>query len=144
MTWNLEPAGAADFGPCDCCGGQSRTVWGFLHRDGETLAAYYVQWTLGQVQQHGAHFDLVVGRWGDGATAGDRSLACLEFRRTDNGPAFRVIDAETRSAARSGLADTVLSRAEVLEGSLREQLFAMVDEIYLHDARIAELSHATA
>ena len=45
----IEPSGSKDFGSCDCCGGQSRTVWGYAHGPAGTVAAYFVQRTLGRV-----------------------------------------------------------------------------------------------
>ena len=50
----LEVSESSDFGPCECCGAKSRTVWAYLHRGERTEAAYFVQWTLGQVDRHGA------------------------------------------------------------------------------------------
>jgi hypothetical protein len=61
----IEPTGSKDFGPWDCCAGQSRTVWGYAHGPAGTVAAYFVQWTLRQVDCHGAHFDLIIRKWGD-------------------------------------------------------------------------------
>src|SRR5262249_28705133 len=74
----IEPSGSKDFGPCECWGGQSRTVWGHAHGPAGTVAAYFVQWTLGQVDRHGAHFDLIIGKWGTGANRSDRFSVSLE------------------------------------------------------------------
>jgi hypothetical protein len=140
MSWELEQTGSKDSGPCDCCGDNSRTVWGFLHRDGRTEAAYFVQWTQGQVDRHGAHFDFIVGPWGEGTNETHRSAISVEFRRTRDGPAFMVVDAETRPVAQSDLASRVLSRAEVVGSPLAALVFEMVDAIWLHDSRIAEIA----
>jgi hypothetical protein len=64
----LEPTGSSDFERCECCGKRSRTVWGLARRDGDADAAYFVHWTLGQLASDGAHFDLILGRWGEDAT----------------------------------------------------------------------------
>ena len=106
----IEPTGAKDFGPCSCCGDNSRTVWGLVHRGLSGEAAYFVQWTLGQIGRHGAHFDLVLGQWGDGTTREDRYAVSLEFRRTESGPAFMVIDADKRDIGRGDLASRGLTR----------------------------------
>src|SRR5436309_2288844 len=81
-------------GHCDCCGNESRCVWGAV-RDGDTtLAAYWMHWTVGHLSEHGANLDLILGRWGDGASAHDRVLVSLLHRQQPDGsPALMVIDA---------------------------------------------------
>src|SRR6187455_1276529 len=93
---SIETAGSSDFGPCSCCGANSRTVWGYVHRGDVAVAAYFVQWTLGQLERHGANFDLIVGNWGDGTSRNDRSAVSLEFSRTQRGPSFIVVDSAQR------------------------------------------------
>jgi hypothetical protein len=117
----------------------SRTVSGYLHRGSATEAAYFVQWTLGQVDRHGAHFDLIIGKWGEGTTASDRCAVSLELRRTDSGPAFMVIDSVQRPVGSSDLVARALSRSEVIGTPLASAAFEMVDAIWLQDPRIAEV-----
>jgi len=144
MHWEVEIAGSNDFGPCDCCGGTSRTVWGYLRTEGEPSAAYYVQWTVGQMDRHGAHVDLIVGRWGHGTSADDRSAVSLEFGRAEGRPGLMVIDAGHRPTASSSFCGKALARAEVVGTPLADTVFEMVDAIWLQDGRIAEVSGATA
>lgn len=138
----IEATGAQDFGPCACCGDNSRTVWGLVHRGKAGEAAYFVQWTLGQIGRHGAHFDLVLGPWGEGTTRDDRYAVSLEFRRTENGPAFMVIDADTRDIAKGDLAHHGLTRQEVVGTAVAKQAFEIVDAIWLQDERLAEIRAA--
>ena len=135
----IERTGSEDFGPCDCCGGQSRTVWGYAHDRAGTVAAYFVQWTLGQVDLHGAHFDLVLGKWSDGADRSHRCSISLEFRRTDNGPSFMVIDSAGRPVASSDLVGKSLARADVIGTPLALAAFDIVDAVWLQDERISEI-----
>jgi hypothetical protein len=144
MRWEVETVGSKDFGPCDCCGGTSRTVWGYLRCEGEPSAAYYVQWTLGEVHLHGAHVDLIVGRWGHGTSANDRSAVSMEFRREEGRRGLMLTDAAHRPAASSSLCGKALARAEVVGTPLAETVFEMVDAIWLQDRRIAELTNETA
>ena len=93
----VEPTGSSDYGPCKCCGNNSRRVWGFIHAAEATFAAYFVHWTLDRVADHGANFDLIIGKWGDGASKADRSLVALLYRLFEGKPQFMVIDAEGRT-----------------------------------------------
>jgi hypothetical protein len=88
---HVEPTESRDFGPCDCCGAETRHVWGYVHSPSGTAAAYFIQWAIGRVADHGALFDLILGRWGEGTTAADRVLVALAYRLTDTGPGFMVI-----------------------------------------------------
>jgi len=134
----VEPGTSADVA-CDCCGSQSRTVSGFVYRGDDAAAAYFVQWTVGGVDSHGAHFDLILGKWGDGATAADRCAVALEFRRTDKGPAFMVIDASDRRVSQSVLVGRALTRAEVIGTPTAAVAFGIVDAVWIQDDRIREI-----
>jgi len=137
---SLEPTGSRDCERCECCGERSRTVWGLAWRDGAALASYFVHWTLGKVGEHGAHFDLILGLWGDHTTRADRYAVSLEFRRTSKGPAFMVIDAPNRPVAQSDLVGRALRRDEIVDTTFATDAFALVDAIWLQDRRIGELT----
>jgi len=133
----IEPSGSQDFGPC--CGGQSRTVWGYAHSPAGTVAAYFVQWTLGQVDRHGAHVDVIIGKWGADAVRADRSSISLEFRRTAQGPSFMVIDSGARQVASGNLVGKSLAREDVVGTPLAQVAFDIVDAVWLQDDRIVEI-----
>jgi hypothetical protein len=138
----LEPAGSKELSPCTCCGEITRRVWGYVHRGASTEAAYFVEWTQGK--KHGANFDFIVGEWGEGAERWGRVAVSLEYRRTDRGPEFMVIDSADRSVAESELVGRALSRADVIGTPLADQVFALVDVIWVSDVRIRELTQDAA
>jgi hypothetical protein len=105
--FRIEPGSSRET-VCECCGQHSRTVSGFAYRGNDAAAAYLVQWTVAGVDTHGANFDLIVGKWGEEAAPSDRSEVALEFRRTDQGPSFMVVDALGRPAGRSDLVGRAL------------------------------------
>jgi len=114
-------------------------VSGFVHRGESAEAAYFVHWTSGRVLKHGAHFDLIVGKWGTLASRTDRSAVSLEFRVTENGPAFMVINAADRPVASDELVGNVLRRDDVIGTPVAELAFSIVDAIWLQDTRITEV-----
>lgn len=85
----------------------------------------------------GAHVDLIIGRWGEGAESADRSAVSLIFHPA---PGVRVIDASERSIARHALVGRGLRRDEVIGTPLARDVFALIDAIWLQDDRIAEVS----
>jgi len=123
-------------GHCDCCGNESRSVWGMVHDSDATVAAYWMNWTVGHLGEPGANLDLVLGRWGNDASAKDRvAVALLHRQLPDGNPALMVIDAADRPFAKGELAQTALARSEVIGTPLAAQVFALVDAIYEQDAR---------
>ncbi len=138
-TLSIEAGIAKDFGPCECCGDMSRKITGFVYRGDAAIAAYFVEWTLGQVDRHGAHFDLIIGLWGEGARPGDRQAVSVEFQRTAEGPGFMVIDSTDRPFSSSDLVERGLRRDEVLGTALAKEAFEVIDTIWLQDDRVAEI-----
>lgn len=125
---------------CECCGGESRTASGLVYDDdGDATAAYFVHWTLGKVDSHGAMFDFIVGEWGEGATSAGRSAVSVAFRINPEGPSFMIVDATDRPVAESELVGHVLLRADVVDTPLAQEVFRIVDAIWLQDSRIAEI-----
>ena len=131
----VEELGASS-GHCDCCGNESRCVWGMVHDGDATVAAYWMHWTVGHLSEPGANLDLVVGQWGDEASADDRMVVSMVHREQQDGsPALMVIDATDRPIAKGELARTALARADVIGTPLAAQVFALVDAIYEQDGR---------
>ena len=50
-----------------------------------------------------------------------------------------VVDATDRPAASNELVGRALSRTQVIDTPLAKSVFALVDAIYLHDTRVADL-----
>lgn len=114
-------------GFCDCCGNQTRSVWGYVHEaGGGTIASYFVDWTVGKsIEDHPAYFDLIYGIWGDGTSKADRCAISLVHFETDGVPGVSVIDAHDRPTASSELVGSIMSREEVIGTPLAQQVFAV-------------------
>jgi hypothetical protein len=125
-----------DGGSCDCCGSESRSVWGLVYEGETAKAAYWMHWTVGHLNEQGANLDLAIGRWGEGATADDRVLVSLLHRQQPDGtPALMVIDAADRAKSKGELVRAGLARADVIGTPFAAQVFAIVDAIYEQDGR---------
>lgn len=135
----VEPTESADLGPCECCRSVTRRAWGFVHGSGNTEVKYSVQWAVGRVSDHGALFDLILTPQTDKGTPAERLLVALNYRLTQTGPEFMVIDGSGRPAAKSGLVSRALARSEVIGEPVAEEAFAVVDAILEQDVRVAEL-----
>lgn len=131
-TYAVEHMGRS-CGACDCCGATSHSVWGMIHAAGCTVAAYFVRWAEGHLDNPGASFDLVLGDWGKSATDADRYVVSLLYREIDGIPQFMVVNAADCLAAQGALAKTALSREEVIGTPLAPQIFALVDAVCEQD-----------
>jgi hypothetical protein len=138
LTLTIYPENENTFGPCDCCGEMTRRVWGYVYRSDEALAAYYVEWTPRHDGSQ-ANFDIMISKWGEDTSASDRQAVAVEFRKLDTGPAFMVIDAETRNVSTNSLISSALAREEVIGTPLAKEIFSICDLIYVEDPRISEL-----
>ncbi len=138
MMFEIEPTEESG-GICDCCGNQTRTVWGYVHEEGGgTLASYFVQWTVGRsIEEHPANFDLVYGSWGDGSSKRDRRAISLVHFENDGVPGVSVIDAIERPVASSELVGSAMSREELIGTPLAQQVFAIFDAVILQDSRLS-------
>jgi hypothetical protein len=140
--FQIEQGKTQDFGPCDCCGSLSRFVTGCVTRDGEAYAGYQVHWTLGQMKEHGAEFFVILGYWGGGAVGADRQVVALRYRADSEATGFMVVDADETRIASHPLLGRALRREEVIDTPLAQEVFDIVDFIWLLDDRITEITHA--
>lgn len=137
-AYRVEANGAITSSFCDCCGTVTRRFSGIVHADDATLAAYSVVWTAAH-QDRLAYVDLVLGQWGEPASNADRFAVLLECNLGDGNLPVRVIDAvPDRTKA---LASRHLRREEVIGQPLAQEVFAIIDAIWLQDPHIEELRH---
>jgi hypothetical protein len=125
-------------GVCDCCGNRSKTIWGDLANSAGTKAVYFVHWTLDQ-PEHMPNFDLVIGPWGEGSSPADRVLVSLIYRPHPDGGSFMVASGKGRRADNRSLCGHALERAEVVGTPLANEVFSLVDSLWLTEPRIEEI-----
>jgi hypothetical protein len=134
----INPEDERTFGPCTCCGNMTRRVWGYVTQGEATIAAYFVEWTPGHVEE-AANFDLIVGKWGPEAGPADRKAVALDFRQLETGPAFRVINATDRPVGKNSLVGEALRREQVIAEPVAQTVFAICDTVLLGDPRVLPL-----
>ena len=125
-------------GTCACCGRASKTIWGDLSQGEATVAMYFVQWTVG-APEHDPNIDLIVGPWGEDAKPEYRLAVSLLYRPARSGGSFMVVDGEGRRTDDRALCGRALKRAEVVGTPLAQEVFALVDAVWLTEPRIGEV-----
>jgi hypothetical protein len=122
-------------GYCDCCGKQSKTIWGDLADSSGAKAVYFVQWTIDD-PAHMPNFDLVIGPWGDGTSPTERMLVSLLYQPRSGGGSFMVTTGKGRPADDRSLCSRALESVEVVGTPLANQVFSLVDSLWLTEPRI--------
>ena len=134
---SLEQAGDAMFDPCDCCGGRTRKVWGYVTSDVEGAhAVYYARWTDGN-RDHGLSLLISIHGWGEGNDESLRRLVAIACRFGDNGPEFMALDGPDPGwgfdMSKFG---KIVSRADFLASPLRREVFDVADLVFMKDKRV--------
>ncbi len=127
-------------GPCDCCGSSTLLATGLIYRDGTAHAGYQVIWTPGRVETHGAEFFFFVGDWGEESGPQRRVAVALHMFQGENGAEFGVVDAGGPLMKADQLAESLLTRNEVIGTPFAKEVFDLVDFVWLTDSRISELT----
>ena len=125
-------------GTCDCCGNETRTVWGYIHAPEKPIAAYFVQWTRNK-PEHSPNFDFIIGTWGDESVI-DKKLSSWILNANPGGGSFQAIDSADRSISDSELVNEALTRDQVVNDSeLMEITTRLIDTVWFGDPRIEEI-----
>lgn len=133
----IETAGE-NSGVCACCGHETRTVWGYVREADRTIAAYFVQWTVG-MPKHRPTFDFLVGTWGDDSVR-DKQLVSWMFDSRSPAGGFMVVDSSDRPAARSEICAQALTRNQVTANrELMDRARSLIDAVWLDDPRLEEV-----
>lgn len=138
MQLYVLPGNEQTTGRCACCGHVSRVVTGMICTVDTSLAHYLVHWTVGHIDTLGAEIDLIIGRWGDDASAADRVAVRLHHFIGPTGGAVMVQDPPPNRAT-AQLAARALLRDEVIGTPRADEVFALYDALTLQDPRLAEL-----
>jgi hypothetical protein len=142
LMFQFEEMKVSDFGPCECCGDLSRHASGMVRRDGDPYAIYQVDWTTQQVARHGAEFYLLLGHFGEGTTPADKFAVALHFFVEPDRFGFMVVNADETRIASHPLVGRALRREEVVGTPLAQEVFDLVDAIWLEDGNIAEVTNS--
>ena len=136
MNLQLE-AGEADRPTrCDCCGRVSRTVHGFIYKDGDAYAVYYAGWSEGHPDR-GVTMAIAVGEWTDDSTTSDRVSVGIESRSTASEIQFSVLEPEQSPWGHTELLGAMLARPKALAHPVLPEIFEVAEYVVAHDERVA-------
>jgi hypothetical protein len=136
MNLQLE-AGEADRPTrCECCGRVSRTVHGFIYKDGDAYAVYYAGWSEGHPDR-GVTMAVAVGEWDDNSDASDRVSVGLEAWSAVSKIQFAVLEPEQSPWANTDLLGAMLARPTALAHPVLPAIFEVAEHVVTCDERVA-------
>jgi hypothetical protein len=128
---------------CPCCGKPSCTGHGFIYKDGDAYAVYYVGWSVSHSEKK-VSFALAIGEWGDDSTSEDRNCFGLEAYDEVDEIQFRVVDPDESPWPRTDLLGDMLTREEALRHPLIKEVFLLAEEIIRNHSAVREYLGALA
>ena len=134
-TLTIEPDGEKVHGPCPDCGRSTRSVWGYVSNAAGPRAVYFIRWTDGHLER-GAELIISIGAWDTDAPATDRISFGLACRVDGNGPGFMLVDAADLPWGTEEFLGTKLTRAAALSHPLKPEVFEILDDLVVKDARL--------
>ena len=135
MAITIEPGAVSELPVCDCCGGRTRIVRGFVSSDDTARAVYLVRWAPGR-PEHDADVVVSIGGFCDADLATERRFVALKHRVVDGKPQFMVIDGPRSVWQGEQILGRGLTRKEAL-ASLSKEAFAILDAAAEQDARLS-------
>ena len=133
--FSIDEGESADLGKCADCTNHSRSVWGFVSKNGGAYAAYYAAWTDAHLDR-GIKMLVSVGRFGEGSTPAMRRMVGLEVRMGADRPSFMIVDASKVELDEEGTFGQGLTREEVMEDPNKNEVFMIADHVCYTDKRI--------
>jgi hypothetical protein len=120
---------------CSHCGEESKTVWGWVSKEGVAHAVYFVNLMTGH-QDASARFTISIGGWGDEDNLAKRRWVYIEAR--PNPTSYQMMVREPEESLYNGkpILGASMARAEALASPLIQEFFAVADYIAFNDPAV--------
>lgn len=122
---------------CHCCGRESYLGHGFIYKNGDAYAVYYVGWAPSHSDKK-VSFAIAIGEWGDSSTSADRTCFGLEAYEGEQEILFRVIEPADSPWSNTGLLGKMISRQDALKHSLINNIFNIAEYVVRNHDSIQE------
>lgn len=120
---------------CSHCGEESKTVWGWVSKDGAAHAVYFANLMPGH-QDASARLSISIGGWGDEDNLDIRKWIFIEARPIP--PSYEMMVREPEESLYNGklILGTPMTRPEALASPLLQEFFAAADYIAFNDPAV--------
>jgi len=122
---------------CHCCGKKSCVGHGFIYKNDDAQAVYYVGWSDAHSDKK-VSFALAIGEWDDESTNNDRTCFGLEMYEGKEEILFRVIEPLESPWSDTDLLGHMLARKDTLAHPLVNEVFAIAEHIVRNHTALSE------
>lgn len=134
--FQIEFSPPSESNPCPCCDRITISLARFVEWRGCPCAIVSIAFSEGHPEIPATAI-VGVGSFGEGSSKDERVAFAMELLPQG----VFLVDATEEQWPRSEILGAKLSRAEALEHPLKPNLFAIVDELYLHDGPLLDHFH---
>lgn len=135
--YNIEIGENSKASVCNCCGQKSCTGHGFIYKDDDAYAVYYVGWSIAHTEKK-VSFALAIGEWDDNSTSVDRTCFGLEAYESEEDISFRVIEPGESPWPKTDLMGEMISQNKSLNHQLLKEVFVIVENVVRNHTAIRE------
>lgn len=121
---------------CDCCGRVSRSVHGFIYKDGDAYAVYYAGWSEGHPDR-GVTMAVAVGEWDEDSDASNRVSVGLEARSSVSEIQLGVLEPERSPWANTELLGAMVARRAALAHPRLPEIMEVAEYVVTCDERVS-------
>ena len=133
----VEPGASEPPVRCDDCGGNTTTLTGYVHKDGDAFAVYFARLSADHPER--AVQALVgIGDRGEGTSEVERRAFALEMRKGPDGVGVQVVEGSESPWQRQKVLGRFLSREEALRDPALHDVFHITDHMFTDDPTIRE------
>ena len=127
-NYDIEVGENKSSSTCHCCGKKSCVGHGFVYKNDDAYAIYYVGWSNSHPDKK-VSMALAIGDWGDSATNDDRTCFGIEASEGNEEVLFRVIDPNESPWPNTDLLGQMLTRDKGLSHSLLKEVFVIAESV---------------
>lgn len=113
---------------CSDSNKESCTGHGFIYKNHDAYAVYYVGWSE-PCEKKVITFALAVGEWSDGSVASDRTCFGFEAYESKTEILFKIIEPSESPWPKTDLMGEMLNREQALNSSLIKEVFLLAEEV---------------
>lgn len=113
---------------CKCCNEKSCTGHGFVYKNNDAFAVYYVAWSKAHYPKK-VTFALAIGLWDEQSTSKDRTCIGFEAYESESDILFRVIEPDESPWPKTDLMGEMLEKSEAMGSSLLQEAFVIAEEV---------------
>ena len=136
-TYSIEVGDDRNASTCYCCGRDSCTGHGFVYKDDDAYAVYYVGWCDEHLEKK-VSIALAIGEWDDESTNDDRVCFGIEASENVDEILFRALEPTESPWSDTHLLGPMLTRDQAVAHPLIKEVFVVAENILRNHAALCE------